>query len=285
MLGYILINMGAIDFSAWSTVYAAAIIAIVLSFFVNIIIETFLRIQELKNKMGTLSDKDALKSFERLLIGASIALVVLILVILFGFWFTILFNASPAIIGNTTNMCPINDISANWTLAFFTLILVGVTGYYAWETKNIRQEAERMREIANKPIFSFEISDGLCSEKPAVTQSLYLINYGPLARDVHVKTSSQINNGTVKNEKDRYLIAMGTNQKIEILGDYCDIKRNRGKIITNITFSDVNMKLYEDEMPLIIDFNENFDNFLTSPYSIESKDRLAIITALQNLRR
>ena len=184
---------------------------------------------------------------------------------------------------NTTNINPNMDAS-NWILAILTFVLVLVTTYYAWETRKIRKEAEKMREIANKPIFSLEISDSSCSENPAVTASLYLINYGPFARDIHINVVSEFNQN-VRNERERYLIAMGTNQKIELLGDYCEVKRQRGKIIVNITFCDVNLKFYNADKPLKIDFNENAENFLTIPYDIETRDRLAIIAALNNLRR
>jgi hypothetical protein len=175
---------------------------------------------------------------------------------------------------------PANGEVASWILAILTGVLVAVTTYYAWETRNIRKEAQMMREIAKKPIFSFEIDDSHCSEgNPAITQSLYLINYGPLARDIQIKTKHEID-GETKNEKERFLIAMATNQKIEILGNYCNIKHKKGKITTNIVFKDVDMKLYEKEEPLVIDFNQSSDSFFTIPYSVESKDRMAILRAL-----
>ncbi|MGB7788664.1 hypothetical protein [Methanoregula sp.] len=276
--------MAPVDLSLWSTVFAAALFAVGLSFFVSIVIGSVINKLELENRMGNLSNVDTLERYNRLIVGAGIGFVLLVLVLLFGFGFSMLFSTPSTAISNTTNTSPINDTSANWALALFTLVLVVITGYYAWETHNIRREAERMREIANKPIFSFEISDSPCSADPSVSQSLYLINYGPLARDVHVTTTSDIN-GTLRVECKRYLIAWGTNQKIEILGDYCNIKRNEGKITTNIGYRDVNMKLYDKEKPLIIDFNENADNFLTIPYSIESRDRLAMIRVLSNWRQ
>ena len=119
--------------------------------------------------------------------------------------------------------------AANWALVILTFGLLIVTAYYAYQTKKIR-------EIAQKPIFSFEI-DRPCSKfttTPTIDltkpQPLYLKNYGPLARDIHIITTWNDEGSSESEKEDRFIIAMGTNQRIEIHKNYCDIKSKKAVI-------------------------------------------------------
>lgn len=140
---------------------------------------------------------------------------------------------------------------------YATLVLVIITFLYLLETKKIREEAEKSRMMfeadaeksrieTKKPIFSFQ-SDEIPS---CPGKTLYLCNYGPIARNVSINiiTSSQ------KSSKI-FLYTLSQNERIGIVGDWCGIKEAKGRISVEISCFDSDMRPCTPP-PMSIDYND-----------------------------
>jgi len=114
------IDMGS-DLTPWGIAFAAAIIATGFGFATNVVIQSFYRIKELEIKMGRLTDEDALKSYNNLIVFTGVSLIVLILIVLIGFSAIMSINQTPPSSGNVTNICvncsyPVTNIVNNYNV-------------------------------------------------------------------------------------------------------------------------------------------------------------------------
>jgi hypothetical protein len=71
--------------------------------------------------------------------------------------------------------------------AYATVVLAIITAIYAYYTNQMRNDAEKQKIEAKKPILSFQI-DFPChgDDKGPIPEPLYLKNYGPLARNLSI---------------------------------------------------------------------------------------------------
>jgi hypothetical protein len=139
--------------------------------------------------------------------------------------------------------------------AYATVVLAIITAIYAYYTNQMRNDAEKQKIEAKKPILSFQI-DFPChgDDKGPIPEPLYLKNYGPLARNLSIDVKIVICNNIEISKK--FLHVMGTGERTDIGSNYCRIKECLGKIIVTGTYHDANMTRYEITN-LEMDFNLN----------------------------
>ena len=136
------------------------------------------------------------------------------------------------------------------------MVLAIITAFYAYDTNQMRKDAEKQKIEAKKPILSFQI-DFPChgDDKGPVPEPLYLKNYGPLARDLSIDVETICKDKNDPPSK-KFLHVMGTGERTDIVYDLCDIKGKFGKIIVTGTYHDADMTRYEITN-LGMDFNLN----------------------------
>jgi len=110
--------MVQIDLAAWMPIYGGAIIAIGFSFFASILIQTVLREQELKIRLGKMTNQEALEKTSKLSMVAGVLFLSTLIVI--GACYAIIFyiNVPSSPTGNVTNICencsyPVTNIINN----------------------------------------------------------------------------------------------------------------------------------------------------------------------------
>jgi hypothetical protein len=140
--------------------------------------------------------------------------------------------------------------------AIATVILAGVTTLYLIETREMRLEYERYTKIfvdesnksrieAKKPIFSFQSDDlKICNGR-----SLYLCNYGPIARNVSITTICR-----TQPQKPLFYYTIGQYERVMICGEWLQLEREKNKIIVDLKFLDADMRNYQETLTL--DYNE-----------------------------
>jgi hypothetical protein len=95
------------------------------------------------------------------------------------------------------------SVGANVVLACVTVVLVCVTGYYAWQTKRIREETLRPHLSLHTGIYD----DG------GGVHALKLRNTGPVARNLEVVI--EWNKRTLDKEKiDLFIPSLNTGEEI-----------------------------------------------------------------------
>jgi len=166
------------------------------------------------------------------------------------------------------------NVNSGAVTAVATVILAIITGYYAYESYQIRVGSK-------KPFLSFQSS--YSHSNP--TESLYLCNFGPVARNLSIATTTTTNNKPSK----IFLYSLGLGERIEILGDWRGIYNAKGKIDIKIKFHDVDMKQYSENIPLDFNLISSQGSIFVpvSPFSVDlmkiSTDTGKINTNLQNI--
>jgi hypothetical protein len=122
-----------------------------------------------------------------------------------------------------------------------TFLLALITFLYLYVTYQIRVDAEKSRVDAKKPILSFQSDD-----YPGTGgNSLYLCNYGPIARNVSIKTTC----GTVL-QSNHFLYTLGQYERVMVCGEWNTARRDSKKITTMVEFCDADLKQYTDEISI-----------------------------------
>lgn len=122
-------------------------------------------------------------------------------------------------------------MDALWVSVGVTVVLVCITGYYAYQTKKIRQESLRPH---------LSLRTGLYTDSGGMFE-LILANTGAVARDVEIDIETNI-------EEKKYLFtpAIDATQEISLTYDLQEIRDKKGYVKVDLTFKDSkNHKLTE----------------------------------------
>jgi hypothetical protein len=146
-----------------------------------------------------------------------------------------------------TNAGAVNAI-ATTVLAIITFCYLIVTKQIKEESEKTRksfvEEAEKSRIEEKKPILSFQSDDYPGGD----WNSLYLCNYGPIARNVSIITTCELTQLS-----NLFLYTLGQRDRISICGEWNTAQRERKKITVEIKFHDADLRQYTQQMS--IDYN------------------------------
>lgn len=110
-----------------------------------------------------------------------------------------------------------------WVSVIVTVVLVGITAYYAGETRKIRVESIRP---------NFSLRTGLYLSDGGM-HGLYLRNTGGVARDVNVDIETSNNES-----KSFFVPSLDSGQEIDLSVDFQRIRENNGFIKVKLKFKD-----------------------------------------------
>ena len=127
-----------------------------------------------------------------------------------------------------------------WVTVGVTVVLVCITGYYAYETRRIRQETLRPR---------LSLHTGIYTDDGGV-HALKLRNTGPVARNLEVVI--EWNKETRDKEKtDLFVPSLNTGEEIDFPLKIDQIKAGKGSVIVSLAFRDASNKEIKEILPPI----------------------------------
>ena len=131
-----------------------------------------------------------------------------------------------------------------WVSVSVTIILAGITAYYAYETRRIRQETLRPR---------LSLHTGIYTDEGGV-HALKLRNTGPVARNLDVII--ECSEGTHEKKKTCLSIpSLNTGEEVYLTLKLGQIKASKGSVTVSITFRDASNREIKETLPTI-DFAE-----------------------------
>ena len=117
----------------------------------------------------------------------------------------------------------IPELDPLWVSVIVTVVLVGITGLYLWETRKIRLESIRP---------NFSLRTGLYLSDGGM-HGLYLRNTGGVARDVNVDIETSNNES-----KSFFVPSLDSGQEIDLRIDFQRIQETNGFIEVKLKFKD-----------------------------------------------
>ena len=132
-------------------------------------------------------------------------------------------------------------MNLSWFYIIVTLVFAAVTGYYAYETRRIRQEALRPKLSLRTGMYTY--GGGF--------DELILTNTGAVARDIDIDIEKGMEGGP-KIREALFVPSLDTSQEVSLITDLDSIRRYNGFVNVRLMFKDTsNRKLTET---LSIDF-------------------------------
>jgi len=129
----------------------------------------------------------------------------------------------------------------SWFSIAVTIVFAAVTGYYAYETRRIREETLRPKLSLRTGMYTY--GGGF--------DELVLRNTGAVARDIDIDIEKGVTGGPTTKEA-LFVPSLDTSQEVSLITDLDSIRRQDGFVNVSLSFKDAsNKKLTET---LSIDF-------------------------------
>ena len=129
-----------------------------------------------------------------------------------------------------------------WVTVGVTVVLVCITGYYAYETRRIRHETLRPR---------LSLHTGIYTDDGGV-HALKLRNTGPVARNLNLEIVIEWNKGTHDKEKtDLFVPSLNTGEEIYLPPKLDRVKAGKGSMTVSLTYKDASNKEINETLPPI----------------------------------
>lgn len=132
-------------------------------------------------------------------------------------------------------------MNLSWFYIIVTIVFAAVTGYYAYETRKMRQEAILPKLSLRTGMYTY--GGGF--------DELILRNTGAVARDIDIDIERGMKGGQTMKEA-LFVPSLDTSQEVSLITDLDSIRRYNGFVSVRLSFKDAsNRKLTET---LSIDF-------------------------------
>jgi hypothetical protein len=132
-------------------------------------------------------------------------------------------------------------MNLSWFYIIVTIVFAAVTGYYAYETRRIREETIRPKLSLRTGMYTY--GGGF--------DELILRNTGAVARDIDIDIERGMKGGSTMKEA-LFVPSLDTSQEVSLITDLDSIRRYNGFVSVRLSFKDAaNRKLNET---LSIDF-------------------------------
>jgi hypothetical protein len=132
-------------------------------------------------------------------------------------------------------------MNLSWFYIIVTIVFAAVTGYYAYETRRIRQETLRPNLSLRTGMYT--LGGGI--------HELILRNTGSVAKDVDIDIEKGVKGGPTTKEA-LFVPSLDKSQEVSLITDLDSIRRQDGFVNVSLSFKDAsNRKLTET---LSIDF-------------------------------
>jgi hypothetical protein len=132
-------------------------------------------------------------------------------------------------------------MNLSWFSIIVTIVFAAVTGYYAYETRRIREETIRPKLSLRTGMYTY--GGGF--------DELILRNTGAVARDIDIDIERGMEGGPTTKEA-LFVPSLDTSQEVSLITDLDSIRRYNGFVNVYLSFKDTsNRKLAET---LSIDF-------------------------------
>jgi hypothetical protein len=132
-------------------------------------------------------------------------------------------------------------MNLSWFYIIVTIVFAAVTGYYAYETRRIREESIRPKLSLRTGMYTY--GGGF--------DELILRNTGAVARDIDIDIERGMAGGP-KMREALFVPSLDTSQEVSLITDLDSIRRYNGFVNVRLSFKDAaNRKLTET---LSIDF-------------------------------